>query len=144
MTSFHEGKHAAQFILTEANGQRSRDSVNIPTGKKFSAGTVLVTATGSPYVSGAGPLCVAIYGADTTAAGAVAIQIACIARDAELNRHAMSWTNPYDDTAIGAAATELAKAGVIIRGTHLPSPADDNTLAADETSSEPQQPPLSL
>ena len=40
MVTYYEGPHAAQFILTEANGQRSRENVEIPVGQKFPPGTV--------------------------------------------------------------------------------------------------------
>jgi Bacteriophage lambda head decoration protein D len=122
MPTIYEGPHAAQFILTEANGQRSRENVEIPVGQKFLPGTV-ITGGGVPGLSGAG-LCIAIYGVDTTAADAVPVKIAVIARDAEVNRHAMAWPEGTDDSAIDAACMELADRGIIVRGAALPSPSE--------------------
>jgi hypothetical protein len=121
MTSFKEGPHAAAFILSEANGMLSRDNVEVPVGQKFPAGTVL--KNGVPWVGGAGPgLSIAIYDADTTAVGATPVKIACITRDAEVNRHCIAWPAGSDDAAIDAGATELAKQMIIVRGAPLPSP----------------------
>lgn len=124
MVTFTEGPHAASFILSEANSQRSRDNVTIPVGQKFPPGTVLVTATGAAYVSGAGPLAIAIYGVDTTeeTGSGAETRIACITRDAEVNRHCIAWPAGSDDTDIDAAATELATQHIIVRGAPLPSP----------------------
>lgn len=119
MPTIYEGPHAAQFILTEANGQRSRDNVEIPVGQVFLPGTIL--AAGVPAMSGA-DLAIAIYGADTTAADAEPVKIACIVRDAEVNRHAMAWPDGTTEAQIGAAATALAAQGIIVRGSELPSP----------------------
>ena len=41
MVTYKEGPHAAAFILSEANGQRSRDNVEVPVGQKFPPGTVI-------------------------------------------------------------------------------------------------------
>lgn len=41
MTVFHEARHAGEFILTEANGKRSRENVTIAENQDFVAGTVL-------------------------------------------------------------------------------------------------------
>ena len=120
MTSYTEGPHAAAFILSEANGQRSRDNVEVPVGQKFPPGTVL-GAAGTPALSG-GNLAIAIYGVDTTAVGATPQKVACIVRDAEVNRHVMAWPEGASDAVIDAACTELAKQMIIVRGAALPSP----------------------
>lgn len=123
MTSFKEGPHAGAAILSEANGQLSRDNVTIPVGQKFAAGTLIVISTGVPYASGAGPLAYSIYAVDTTVAGAVAIKTACIVREAELNRHAIAWPTGFTDAQKDTAATTLATQMIIVRGSALPSPA---------------------
>lgn len=140
MTSYKEGPHAAQFILWEEGATLSRDNVEVPVGQKFPPGTVL--KDGSAYAGGAGPgLAIAIYGVDTTAVGATPVSIACITRSAEVNRHAMAWPDGFDDAAIDAAATELAKQMIVVRGAPLPSPSESlNTLGANSPSPPPSPP----
>lgn len=41
MTVLHEGRHPAEFILSEANGQRSRDAVKIGASQDFEPNTVI-------------------------------------------------------------------------------------------------------
>lgn len=130
MVTYKEGPHPQAFILDEANGQRSRENVAVAEGQEFLPGTVLVIAAGeaSAWTAGAGNLAIAMYGAKRDAGGDP-VSISVIARDAEVNRHAMSWPDGADDAAIAAAATELAKQGIIVRGVPydqmggLPSPA---------------------
>jgi head decoration protein D len=136
MVSYKEGPHPQAFILDEANGQRSRDNVAVAEGQEFPPGTVLVIAGGEATVwaSGGGNLAIAMYGAKREA-GADPVSISVIARDAEVNRWAMAWPDGTDDAAVAAAATELAKQGIIVRGVPwdqmggLPSP-----LAAEASS----------
>ena len=74
MTVLVETRHPAEFILSEANGQRSREAITIASGAGIiAAGTVLgkVTASGKYVASAVGasdgsqvPAAIAIYGAD--------------------------------------------------------------------------------
>ncbi len=41
MNVFKEGRHAAEFVLSEANGNLSRDNVTVAPGQLFEAGTLL-------------------------------------------------------------------------------------------------------
>lgn len=41
MTVFNEGRHAAEFLVSEANGHRSRETVTIENGQDLEAGHVL-------------------------------------------------------------------------------------------------------
>ena len=41
MKVFNEGRHAAEFVLSEANGNLSRDNVTVASGQLFEAGTLL-------------------------------------------------------------------------------------------------------
>ena len=76
MTVLVETRHPAEFILSEATGQRSRDAVTIASGAGIiAAGTVLgkVTATGKYVASAIGasdgsevPAAINIYGADAS------------------------------------------------------------------------------
>jgi len=119
MTTYREGPHNAEFIISEANGHRSRENITIPASQEFTPGTIL-TAAGVPYASGAGPLMIALYGAKTAAGETVGIS--AIARDAEVNRFCLAWPDGYTDAQKDAAATELAKQGIMVRGVEPASP----------------------
>ncbi|UQR66210.1 head decoration protein [Bradyrhizobium sp. C-145] len=121
-TIFIEGRHPAEFILTEANGQRSRDNITIGASQTIVPGTVLgmVTADGSylGFTTGAADgsqnaAAIAIYGV-TTGAGETA-KIAAITRDAEVNGNILTW--PAGITALqkATAIAALAANGIIVR-----------------------------
>jgi len=79
MTVLTEGRHPGEFLMTEANGQRSRDSITIASGAGIIApGTVLgkITASGKYLASAAGAtdgsqtaVAIALYGCDATTRG---------------------------------------------------------------------------
>lgn len=120
---FNEGRHAAEFILSEANGQRSREAVTISSGAGVIApGTVLgkVTASGEYVARDVGnsdgsetAAAICIYGCDATSA---AVEVAAIVRDAEVNGNILTYAIDADEAAEKAsAATELAAAGILVR-----------------------------
>lgn len=120
-TSFTEGRHAAEFILSEANGARSRENGTLNTGQNLTAGTVLqltgtkltaFTATaatdGTPDPAAVGIL---LYDTDATDA-----DVACsyLARDAEVNLKLLTY--PDDSTAeADGTANSLKLLGIICR-----------------------------
>lgn len=123
MTVLNEGRHPGEFLLTEANGQRSRENITVASGAGVIApGTVLgkVTASGKYLASAVGAadgsetaVAIALYGCDATSADA---QIAAIVRDAEVNANTLSYHADRDQAAEKAAANaDLAAAGIIVR-----------------------------
>jgi hypothetical protein len=126
MTVFTEGRHAAEFILDEANGQRSRDNVTVHGGftgaTTLKAGTVLgkITSGGkyaaSPVSAGDGSqtaIAVLIDNIDISAGDVVA---AVISRDAEVNGNCLEYEATVDqDSEKTAKATQLAAVGIIVR-----------------------------
>jgi Bacteriophage lambda head decoration protein D len=126
MTTFNEGRHTAEFILSEANGNRSRENVTIAGGTggagKVAAGTVLgkLTATGeyvpSPAAGADGSqtaVAILIEAVDATAAD---VKAAVIARDAEVNGKLLSYEASVDtDPEKAAKAAQLAAVGIIVR-----------------------------
>jgi head decoration protein D len=120
-TIFNEPHHAAEFVLTEANGQRSRenaylaDPVSVVVGqplKKTAAATATQFATYVPAAVGADCDALALYaGGSNPTSG---LRISVIARDAEVNGNLIVWgaiTAP--EQALGIA--RFATAGVIVR-----------------------------
>lgn len=123
MTVLTEGRHPGEFLMSEANRQRSRDNITVASGAGVIApGTVLgkVTASGKYLASAAGAddgsqtaVAVALYGCDATSADA---NIAAIVRDAEVNGAVLTYHADRDQPAEKAAANAaLAAVGIIVR-----------------------------
>lgn len=123
MTVFNEGRGAGEFLLSEANGNRSRDVVTVASGAGVIApGTVLgkLTTGGkytpSPATGSDGSqtgVAVALYGCDATSADQ---KLVVIARDAEVNVNLLAYASSVDDaTKRAAKATQLAAVGIIVR-----------------------------
>jgi hypothetical protein len=116
-----EPHHSAEFILSEANGQRSRgaayfaDPTTIYVGmpvKKTAEATATQPATYVPAAVGADCTALCIYAGGTIPGEG--LRTAVIVRDAEVNKNLISWgaiTAP--EQVIGA--TTLAAAGIIAR-----------------------------
>lgn len=124
MTTFTEGRHPGEFLLSEANFHRSRDEITIASGSgKIEPGTVLglVTASGKykPATDTTGDdgaetaVAIALYGVDATSADA---KVAAITRDAEVKGHALVYGSTIDnDNKKAAARGQLAGVGIIVR-----------------------------
>ena len=126
MTVFTEGRHAAEFVLSEAEGTRSRDTVTLLGGftgaTTLKAGTVLGKITsGGKYVASAASgsdgsqtaVAVLLYPADISDGD---VEAAIIARDAEVNGNCLEYEATVDtDNEIAAKATQLAAVGIIVR-----------------------------
>jgi hypothetical protein len=101
MTVLTEGRHAGEFLVSEANGTLSRDTVTVASGQKLEAGTVvelnhankaIVFATDSDSVA-AGVLFNAVDATDADVPGAV-----IIARLAEVKAEALVVDSGDSDT----------------------------------------------
>ena len=123
MTVLVETRHPGEFILSEANGQRSRETITLASGAGvIAAGTVLgkVTASGKYVASAVGasdgseaPAAINIYGADASAAD---VTVSAIVRDAEVNGKCLTYHADRDQPAERTAAkAALATLGVIVR-----------------------------
>lgn len=122
-TVFNEGRRPGEFLLTEGNGQISREAGVVASGSGVIApGTVLgrLTADGklvpSPATGSDGSqtaVAVALYGCDATSADQ---NIAIIARDAEVKADLLVHHSTVNDAAKRAAkAAQLAAVGIIVR-----------------------------
>ena len=119
--TFAETAHAAEMILTEANGQRSRayaylaDPVTIKIGqplKQTVAPTSTTPGTFVPAAVGADCSAIAIYGGTSNPTNG--LRIAVLVRDCEINGYQINWgAITVPEQAIGLAT--LATAGIIVR-----------------------------
>ncbi|HEV8503711.1 MAG TPA: head decoration protein [Casimicrobiaceae bacterium] len=120
-TIFNEPHHTAEFVLTEANGQRSRanaylaDPVSVVVGqplKQTVAPTATTPGTYVPAAVGADCQALALYAGGSNPTNGLRISV--IVRDAEVNGNLIVWgaiTAP--EQAIGLQT--LAAAGIIVR-----------------------------
>lgn len=123
MAALTEGRYAAEFVLSEASGSRSRDNITIVSGAGVvAAGTVLgkITASGKYKPStdtgsdgGQTAIAISLYKVDATSAD---VAVAAITRDAEVNRNILTYDSTVsDDTKKSAKHTQLAAVGIIVR-----------------------------
>lgn len=125
-TVFTEGRHPGEFLLSEAPGQQSRETITVASGSGVIApGSVLglYSAGGS---TGKWALstdaadngretarAVALYGCD---ASAVDQKIAVIRRGAEVKAASLTYhASVNNPTALATKATQLLAAGIIVR-----------------------------
>lgn len=122
MTTLEEGRHASGFILSEANGNRSRENGTLKSGEDLAAGTVVMfdndkliaytaqSVTGGGVEEAAGILLEAVDADDGDT------PCAYLARDAEVNQAMLTY--PADSTGETEEANTvaaLALLGIICR-----------------------------
>jgi len=118
---FNEARHAGEFLVSEAEGTRSRDTITIASSVALEAGTVLgkITASGKYKLhdaaasdgteNAAGVLLSAV-----DASGGDAIGVA-ILRDAEVDTNALTFKSGISGANKTAALDALKALGVIAR-----------------------------
>ena len=127
MAILTEGSRAAQFLVSEANGWRSRDAaiVTVPASTTFAAGTVLGRQTsGGKYVrhdtdgtDDGRRVAVAVLVAPATndTLSAVDVDAAVIVRSAEVTAADLTYEDGANDAAKVIANTAMAAVGIIAR-----------------------------
>jgi hypothetical protein len=120
MTTLTEGQHAGGFLVSEANGSRSREQITVLDGEDLPAGAVLgkITASGKyvavdPEASDGSEEAAGILFAACHADGADA-QAVGILRDAEVNEDELDWSD-LNTTEIATATAELLAIGILMR-----------------------------
>lgn len=109
MAAITENRPPQSFILSEANGQRSRE--NGTGGATLPAGTVVKVSTGKLVAYDGSGTVVGIL-LDATVLDA---KVAYLARDAEVNKKLITTDEVTDETPQSAAVTGLATLGIICR-----------------------------
>jgi len=127
MTVFTEARHTAEFILSEANGSRSRENGIVKSGEILAAGQLVQLDTGKLVAfdgatDSAGDLLVEATGIvlgpiDASATGTNAdTPVAYLARDAEVNDNLLTFP---EETSGGNehanAVASLALLGILVR-----------------------------
>lgn len=121
-----EGKHTAEFLVSEANGTRSRDqvTVTVPANTTLAAGTVLsqLSANGkfaeydNAGSDGTEEADAVLYETlINNTANPVDVEATVIARDAEVRSADLVFKSGVDNTGKTAARADLATKGIIAR-----------------------------
>lgn len=120
MATLTESRHAGEFIISEANGHRSRDTVTVAVGNKLKAGHVVgeLTAGGFAEYSPTNtdgsetPAGILFDAVDATAAAKTGVNMA---RDCEVNASELTFFEGATEAEIETAAAALAEHGIILR-----------------------------
>ncbi|MGY3130108.1 hypothetical protein ACVWZM_000790 [Bradyrhizobium sp. USDA 4501] len=116
MPVLNETRHPAEFILSEANGERSRGSGTFLDPASFVAGQI-VKKSGANYVAITDATAadgIAIYGGATTGAG-TSVKVALLVRDAEVNGNCLTYFPTAVQADKDAIAALLAANHIIVR-----------------------------
>ena len=111
----------AHYLVSEANGTRSREVVTLASSNGLQAGAVLakITASGEytlldPAATDGSQVAAAVlYAAVEASAAAKAVVIT--ARDAEVAAHALAWPDGITSPQIIAAQAQLGQVGIVVR-----------------------------
>ena len=121
MPTFNEPVHAAEFLLSEANGDRSRENATVLSGQNLRAAAVVgrITTGGrirelAPAASDGSQNAMGVLYAAVNAAGADARGV-IVARDAEVNAAMLQWPTGITVPQRTAAIAQLAALGIIVR-----------------------------
>lgn len=119
--TLNEDTHAGEFMVSEANGDRSREEITVVDGQTLKAGHVvgIVTASGKyaehdPAAGDGTEDAAGILYRAVTADGADETGLA-IVRDAEVARGALVFKDGMSEPEKDAAAADLEVLGVIVR-----------------------------
>jgi hypothetical protein len=116
MSTLTEARHTAEFILSEANGSRSREAGTLASGQDLEAGTVVMFSGANLVeyaVATANSVAGILLAATDASAGAVAVTY--IARDAEVNLNLLTYPQNTDESDDEATIAGLADIGIIAR-----------------------------
>ena len=122
MAVLTEGKHTAEYMLSEANGSRSRSTGTLILGQNLESGTVLGTITASGKLTQYDPVAVdgsesvsAILYDNIDATDADVVGVTISVRDNEVRGSSLTYSVGADATAIATADAELVALGMIVR-----------------------------
>ncbi len=121
MPVLNEGRHTAEFLVSQGNGTISRETITILNGRTLEAGAVLgkITASGKyrevdpAATSGAEVATAVLY--DNIDASAADAQAVVISRLAEVNATELVWPGGITDPEKATALEQLATLNIITR-----------------------------
>jgi hypothetical protein len=122
MTVKTEGPHSGGFIVSEANGHRSREIITIAAGQVLQAGAVLAVLAGvyEEYNNDASFNAAAAILLDNVDASDGAVRATALVRDCEVNGGELVFADSEDSGDRDAAVADLKALGIIVRGNVYP------------------------
>lgn len=121
MATLTEGRHAGEFIVSEANGNRSRDTVAVISGQNLKAGHVvgIITASGKvtemdPAATNGSEVAAGVLFAPVDASAGDAPGV-LLARDCEVTGADLTYKTGATAGQITTAEGELETLGIIVR-----------------------------
>lgn len=123
MTTLTEGRHAGEFIVSEANGDRSRNQATLVSGQDLAAGAVLGLITASGKYTAHDPVTPATDGSEVARAILLAPTDAsggdqrCVVvdLDAEVDGGALTWHATISGPQKAAGIAALLTHGIKVR-----------------------------
>lgn len=121
MTTKTEGYHAGHFIVSEANGHRSRETITVAAGEVLVAGSVIAKHSGTgKYAEYDNDATVTLDDAagilyDNVDATDGDVEAVAIVRDAEVNGDELQWGANEDTNDRLAGTADLLALGIIVR-----------------------------
>lgn len=124
MTTLNETTRPAEHLVSEANGDRSREKITLKSGQFYNAGTVLAkftsggdagkyTKLNTAASDGSQTACAVLYGhVDATAADKPGVGHV---RDCEVNGDIIGWPAGISGGNKTTAIANLASVGIIVR-----------------------------
>jgi hypothetical protein len=125
MSTKTEGRHTAEFLISEANGTRSREqvTVTVPGSATLQAGLVLSKLESGKYVpydndgtdgseAAAGVL---YHGLVNAEVGGADQKATVIVRDAEVRAADLVWSSGVDESDQAAGRADLLAVGIVSR-----------------------------
>lgn len=120
MATLIESRHAGEFIISEANGHRSRETITVASGQALKAGHVVGKLTAGGYAeynpenedgseTPAGVLFAPVNAAGAAASGVI------LARDCEVTGSDLTFFAGATYGDVETAAAALAELGIIVR-----------------------------
>ncbi len=115
------GVRNAEFLLSESNGERSRELILIPAGQGILPAGTLLKADNIKAVDGADAVKV-LYGQVDTGEDDEGLDVkgTAVARDAEVHGELLGWAGDTTSDEKLLAAISLAESGIVIRWTTKP------------------------
>lgn len=119
--------NTAEFLLSEAPGERSRALFHLPTGQGYLRPGTMLTSTGEVATDNTDVAGV-LYGGVSTGdeAGGPAVKATVVDKDAEVHGEFLQWGEADDDAVKVAFAEALALRGIVVRWTHRPEGAESD------------------
>lgn len=119
--------NTAEFLLSEAPGERSRALFHLPSGQGYLRPGTMLTSAGEVATDNA-DIAGVLYGGVNTGddAGGAPVKATVVDKDAEVHGEFLQWGEGDADAIKAAFSEALAARGIVVRWTHRPEGAEND------------------